>query len=270
LRRTHREGRRWRALVTAVVLAALISAAAALAATQTGTKGDDKLRGSEQADSIDGGAGNDYIAGLGGDDNINGGADSDSIDAGAGNDKVRGGDCQYGTENIGRYCDNPGQELLIGGDGNDLVVANGCVAHGCSGDRYIALASTLDGGPGDDVVTGGDAADLVTGGAGHDTLTGLGGNDRIDGGDGDDRVDGGAGNDLLRGGRGSDIVDGGDGNDRLFGGGGKDLLMGGAGNDRFTVRDGKRDRVDCGSGTDLVSADKRDVLRHCERVRRSR
>jgi Ca2+-binding RTX toxin-like protein len=253
-----------------VVAAALVSAAAALAATQTGTKGDDKLRGTEQADNIEAGAGNDYVVGLGGDDNLGGGPDSDTIDGGAGNDKVRGGDCEYGAQNLGRFCDNPGHELLLGGDGNDLVVANGCVAHGCAGDRYIALASTLEGGAGDDVVTGGDAGDRISGGPGHDTLTGLAGDDRIDGGAGDDRLDGGADDDVLRGGAGSDILDGGPGNDRLSGGGGKNLLMGGAGNDRFTVRDGKRDRVDCGPGKDLVSADKRDVLRHCERVRRSR
>jgi Ca2+-binding RTX toxin-like protein len=74
----------------------------------------------------------------------------------------------------------------------------------------------------------------------------------------------------LRGGAGDDTLDGGDGSDRLIGGSGKNLLMGGAGNDRFSVRDGKRDRVDCGPGKDTVSADRRDVLRHCERVRRSR
>ena len=244
--------------------------ATALAATQTGTKGDDKLRGSEQADTIDAGAGNDYVAGLGGDDNLNGGPDSDSIDGGAGDDKIKGGDCEYGDQKLGRLCDNPGNELLLGGDGNDLVLANGCVQHGCSADHYIALSSTLEGDAGDDVVTGGDAGDVIRGGPGHDTLTGLAGDDRIDGGDGDDRIDGGDGDDVLRGGGGDDTLDGGDGNDRLLGGDGKNLVMGGAGNDRFVVRDGKRDRVDCGPGKDVVSADKRDVLRHCERVRRSR
>jgi Ca2+-binding RTX toxin-like protein len=270
LRRMHRSHRRWQLVATALLAAALFAVASAVAATQTGTNGDDKLRGSEQSDSIDAGAGDDYVAGLGGDDTLNGGPDSDSIDGGAGNDKVYGGSAEYGGQGLGRYIDNPGKELLLGGDGNDLVLANACIQKGCSGDTYIALDSTLEGNAGDDVVTGGNQDDVITGGDGHDTLTGLAGNDRLDGGTGDDRVDGGAGNDVLRGGAGSDTLDGGDGNDRMIGGSGQNLLMGGAGNDRFSVRNGKRDRVDCGPGKDQVSADKRDVLRHCERVRRSR
>jgi Ca2+-binding RTX toxin-like protein len=268
----HRVDVPWRTFVTVVLAGALALTLATLssAASPKGTAGSDKMRGTEQADNLDGQAGDDYIAGLGGDDTLNGGPDSDSIDGGAGNDRVYGGNCEYGDQGLGRYCDNPGQELLLGGDGDDLVLANACVAKGCSNDRYISLASTLDGGAGNDVVTGGDANDVLTGGAGSDTLTGLAGNDRIDGGPGDDRLDGGGGNDVLRGSGGNDTLDGGDGNDKLTGGSGKNLLMGGAGNDRFVVRDGKRDRVDCGPGKDTVSADKRDVLRHCERVRRSR
>jgi Ca2+-binding RTX toxin-like protein len=268
----HRVDVPWRTFVTVVLAGALALALVALssAATTKGTPGSDKMRGTEQADNLDGQAGDDYIAGLGGDDTLNGGADSDSVDGGAGNDHVYGGDCKYGDQGLGRYCDNPGQELLLGGDGNDVVLANACVTKGCGNDRYIALASTLDGGAGDDVVSGGDANDVVTGGAGSDTLTGLAGDDRLDGGPSDDRLDGGSGDDVLRGGAGDDTLGGGDGNDKLIGGSGKNLLMGGAGNDRFVVRDGKRDRVDCGPGKDTVSADKRDVLRNCERVRRSR
>jgi Ca2+-binding RTX toxin-like protein len=244
----------WRTFVV-VALAAVLAvsvAAVGFAATSKGTEGPDKMRGSEQADNLDGQAGDDYIAGLGGDDTLNGGADSDTIDGGAGNDHVYGGDCKYGTQGLGRSCDNPGHELLLGGDGNDVVLANACVLKGCSNDRYIALASTLDGGAGDDTVTGGDANDKLTGGDGNDTLTGL------------------AGDDVLNGGAGDDTLIGGDGNDVLVGGSGTNLVMAGAGNDRIAVRDGKRDRVDCGPGKDTVSADKRDVLRHCERVRRSR
>src|SRR5207302_1151401 len=81
-----------------------------------------------------------------------------------------GATCQYGATNIGRYCDNPGNELLLGGDGNDLILANSCVEQGCGEDRYIALASTLDGGPGDDRLTGGDANDKLIGGPGNDSL----------------------------------------------------------------------------------------------------
>src|SRR3954469_24360973 len=155
--------------------AALSFAAVAVvsAATQKGTDGSDHMRGTDQADNINSGKGDDYIVGLGGDDVLQGGADSDSIDGGTGNDKVYGASAEYGDTGLGRYVDNPGQELLIGGDGNDLIQANACVAKGCGHDRNIALASTLEGGAGDDVAIGGDAADLITGGDGNDSLTGL-------------------------------------------------------------------------------------------------
>src|SRR3954462_7715240 len=130
---------------TALAALALLVVASAFAASQTGTKGNDKLRGTEQADNINGGAGDDYIAGLGGDDTLDGSADSDSIDGGAGNDKVYGGSAEYGEQGLGRYVDNPGQELLLGGDGNDVVLANLCVQKGCANDHYVSLDSTLEG-----------------------------------------------------------------------------------------------------------------------------
>jgi Ca2+-binding RTX toxin-like protein len=58
------------------------------------------------------------------------------------------------------------------------------------------------------------------------------------------------------------------GDDSLCGGPGNDVLEGGAGMDRINVKDGKRDRVDCGPGRDTVTVDTKDRLRHCERTRR--
>ena len=49
------------------------------------------------------------------------------------------------------------------------------------------------------------------------------------------------------------------------------MISGGAGNDTITARDGKRDRISCGSGRDKVTADKRDrVAKNCERVSRKK
>jgi Ca2+-binding RTX toxin-like protein len=80
---------------------------------------------------------------------------------------------------------------------------------------------------------------------------------------------GGLGNDTLNGGRGNDTIKGGAGNDHLIGGAGVDRLFGGRGNDRVDARDGTRDVVDCGPGTDLVRADKKDTIsRDCEQVSR--
>jgi Ca2+-binding RTX toxin-like protein len=92
-------------------------------------------------------------------------------------------------------------------------------------------------------------------------IFGLGGNDRIDGAGGNDFIDGGSGNDKLIGGP---------GNDDLIGGGGKDKFAGGAGNDWINSFDGKVETIDCGAGKDSVTADKRDRVRHCEKVRRQR
>jgi hypothetical protein len=47
------------------------------------------------------------------------------------------------------------------------------------------------------------------------------------------------------------------------------VISGGAGGDTINSRDGKRDRISCGSGRDKVTADKRDrIAKNCERVSR--
>jgi Ca2+-binding RTX toxin-like protein len=98
----------------------------------------------------------------------------------------------------------------------------------------VGLPATIFGGPGADQLSGGDAADTV------------------DGGDGNDRVAGGGGNDQLIAGEGVDDVDA------------------GAGDDRIMTRDGLRDVVRCGAGTDAVDADTFDELAaDCEGVARA-
>jgi hypothetical protein len=72
------------------------------------------------------------------------------------------------------------------------------------------------------------------------------------------------------GGRGDDVLTGGRGPDVLSGGRGRDVLNGARGRDWLISRDRppKRDRVDCGTGVDSATADHKDRLRRCERVRR--
>lgn len=66
--------------------------------------------------------------------------------------------------------------------------------------------------------------------------------------------DGGA--NALAGGAGDELICGFGGPDSLGGGGGRDALLGGDGDDAIDARDGGADGlVDCGSGTDTVSAD---------------
>jgi hypothetical protein len=91
---------------------------------------------------------------------------------------------------------------------------------------------TVEGTPGDDVLTGTDGDDVICGLGGDDTLSGLGGADVLYGGSGDDYLDAGPGPDLIYGGFNAD---------RLFGGGGDDFVNAGPGADI---------RCNGGSGTD--------------------
>jgi Ca2+-binding RTX toxin-like protein len=181
-----------------------------------------------------------------------------------------------------------------------LAVPGGAGGGGGGGGGPTGGQTGGGGGPtdGDDVLNGTPGPDRICGLLGNDTINGLGGNDTLFGDacsaasgrkDGNDRLDGGAGNDklygaggadVLTGGPGRDVLSGGTGRDRLSGGAGSDKLVGGpgrnrynagGGNDTINAANGVKDRIDCGAGRkDRVTADRKDVLRHCERVRRQR
>ena len=89
------------------------------------------INGTNAANTLVGGSGNDDIEGRGGNDQLQGGAGDDDIDGGRGKDSLWGGD---------------GRDELDGGSGNDR----------------------LDGGTGDDKIEGGRGNDILTGGAGAD------------------------------------------------------------------------------------------------------
>ena len=92
----------------------------------------------------------------------------------------------------------------------------------------------------------------------------------VSGGPGSDALRGGSGADRLGGDDGDDTVAGGDGADALTGGLGVDDISGDAGGDDVRVRDGIRDVVRCGAGTDAVDADPRDEIdADCEAVTRT-
>jgi Ca2+-binding RTX toxin-like protein len=219
-------------------------------------------------DSMDGGAGNDYLdGGEGGDDSLIGGVGDDELWGGeGGSDSLVGGD---------------GNDALYGGEGLDMFEAGG----GYQGDGN----NSLDGGNGNDYLYGGEGGD--------DTLIGGAGDDIMDGGgmtmtaaqppepespedppidpiavfaaDGDDSMDGGAGNDSMFGGEGgSDTMLGGLGNDTMDGGisaaagsmdteivevlDGDDEMDGGAGNDSMYGGEGGYDSMIGGDGNDTL------------------
>ncbi len=98
-------------------------------------------------------------------------------------------------------------------------------------------------------IVGTQGADVIRGTRGRDVICGLGGNDVI----------------LGRGG--NDTIYSGPGNDTIDGGVGNDVLRGGAGNDTIRARDGRRDVVEGGRGTDTAVADRADRLVSIERRR---
>jgi Ca2+-binding RTX toxin-like protein len=71
--------------------------------------------------------------------------------------------------------------------------------------------------------------------------------------------------DVLVGTSEDDTIFGRGGNDRIFGKGGNDRLYGGAGRDRIVGGPGA-DLIDCGRGKDVARVDRRDRVKHCERL----
>jgi uncharacterized repeat protein (TIGR01451 family) len=132
------------------------------------------------------------------------------------------------------------------------------------------FGDTIYGLEGSDLLRGEDGADCLWGGEGSDVLDGDGGDDSLWGGNGRDRVVAGDGNDRLYGGLKRDVLIAGTGDDFVSPGTGRDLIRAGAGNDVVNARDGSRDVVECASGVDRVTADRRDRLRGCEQVSRRR
>jgi Ca2+-binding RTX toxin-like protein len=105
------------------------------------------------------------------------------------------------------------------------------------------------------------AAALLAGLASAATVTGTARADRLTGTPRADKLDGRGGNDSLFGLGGADT---------LQGGSGRDTVDAGAGDDRIPAHaDGARDRIRCGAGRDIVTAELNDVaLGDCEIVSR--
>jgi Ca2+-binding RTX toxin-like protein len=118
---------------------------------------------------------------------------------------------------------------------------------------------------------GTSAADTLAGTPAGDDVFGLAGNDKLSGGAGNDCLDGGTGNDKVSGGDGNDKLKGGKGDDKLSGGTGKNSYSGASGNDSISARNGKKEKVDCGSGNkDRATVDHNDKVKGCEKVKRAK
>jgi hypothetical protein len=95
-----------------------------------------------------------------------------------------------------------GRVQVLAGDGDDVISVD--QANGAFADEV----TTLDGGPGDDVIRGGDGNESLVGGIGNDHVDGNRGADRADLGAGDDDFtwDPGDGSDAVEGQAGSDAL----------------------------------------------------------------
>lgn len=162
-----------------------------------------------------------------------------------------------------------GPDALTGTPGPDAL-------YGAAGDdRLDGLAGIddLDGGPGADEIRGGAGQDAVSYGSRAEAVT-VTLNDQPDDGAAGERDDvrrdvediyGGSGDDRLNGSSGANTIDGGSGNDTIVGGKGTDGLYAGPGDDAIDAKDGAVDTVDCGPGSDIVNADRADIVKNCER-----
>ena len=146
--------------------------------------------------------------------------DADTIDGGAGDDLIDAGD----GDDLIQFTDGFGNDTVTGGETGESI---GDILD------FSALSAPVDGVyTGDEAGTFTSGANSVEFSeienailtSGDDTLDGSASNSQIG-------VDGGAGNDQLTGGSAADFLFGGDGDDVLEGGAGGDFLDGGTGQD---------------------------------------
>jgi Ca2+-binding RTX toxin-like protein len=260
-----------------------------------GGDGDDELAGhgvEARAKTFEGGAGHDQLKGYAGDDVLRGGPGNDILWGDDGNDELRGDD---GADQL--KPDNgkaPGNDVVDGGAGFDVVESEWVEQGSSATPPPVSLSfdgAANDGRPGEaDNVFGIERTTMYVSGrfslsdgpdeltlfsntdGGPSTVFAGGGNDRVTGEDHEETIDGGAGDDVLEGGRRSDTIVGGPGRDRILG----DESDTGCtwapeyclvfGNDTIDARDGERDDINCGPGTDRLVADPIDVHAGCETV----
>jgi Ca2+-binding RTX toxin-like protein len=203
---------------------------------------DDGLWGNATPETLDGGAGNDVIAGVEGDDSMYGGTGNDWMGGGQGSDTYFFGlgDGQDTVSSDGSDVAGTQDRLIFGaqinpadvtaslsgtqdllltvGSNGDSVLVLGYYARAAADRLSVQFANgyawdsaTVDRQvtASDDVLSGTTGEDLVDGGLGNDSILGLAGDDYLVGGAGLDTLDGGAGADTMLGGANDDtyIVD---------------------------------------------------------------
>ena len=228
-----------------------------IARASGGTPGNDTIYGSNDAESLAGGAGDDVIFGGGGDDILTGGTGNDTLYGGAGSDSYvfNLGDGQDIISEFGQG--SSGHDRIVFGEGiapEDIIVTqanNGL-------DIVLSIAGTTD----RVTISYGNAwypeyrvDEVVFANGTSWTFTDLlarataptAGNDVIYGSIDGESLSGGGGDDWISANAGNDILNGGTGNDTLLGGAGDDIY-------RFNLGDGQDiiNEYDGGSGYDRL------------------
>ncbi|PLS22084.1 M10 family metallopeptidase [Neptunicoccus cionae] len=150
-----------------------------------GSNHNDVLIGSQPlGDTLDGGAGRDFINGLSGDDELFGGSGDDTLVGGTGSDIIVGGS---GRDTV---------DFSSASSGVTVKLWNGTGTSGeAAGDLYYDIENIKGSGYKDYLIGSNEEDNTIIGGAGDDLLNGLRGNDVYDGGSGADifafSVDGG-------------------------------------------------------------------------------
>jgi Ca2+-binding RTX toxin-like protein len=202
--------------------------------TITGTSGRDNYVGSNFADTINLGDGNDFVLGGGGADIILG----SSAALSAANDK----DTIYGEGGNNTIDGGVGSDLIVGGAGDELLQGNfddDTIFGEAGNDRIYAMTEA------DPTASG--IGDVLIGGAGLDSIFGSNGNDYLYGGLDNDSLEGNGSIDVLLGESGNDTMRGGSGNDVFYSGIGVNFMYGDGDNDVF-LSEGTSDLMEGGTG----------------------
>jgi Ca2+-binding RTX toxin-like protein len=191
-------------------------------------------------DYIDGGDGNDRLYGDGGNDVIYGGHGADFLDGGTGTDAMAGG---YGDDTY--VVDNAGDIVYESWNGGtDTVYSSVNHTLQYAVENLVLVDTALQG-------FGNTLNNRLIGNQVANYLNGLEGDDLLFGGDGNDLLAGGDGNDELYGDDGDDRIEAGAGNDLLVGAMGRDVMTGGFGNDTF--RFASVDESPAGAQRDVIT-----------------
>jgi Ca2+-binding RTX toxin-like protein len=229
--------------------------------------GDDLLAGNAAANAISGGNGDDLLLGAAGDDTLNGGQGDDLADyedapagvtvdlsiATAQNTVAAGMDTLASIEGIvgsafgDTLSGDTNDNLIIGGPGDDVMTG------GTGGEDTVSFEGasagvTVNLGKTGAQVTG-EGTDTITG---FEDLAGSDFNDSLSGNSDANAIDGLGGNDRVQGNAGDDALFGGAGNDIVAAGIGNDVLSGDDGND-LLYADAGNDRVIGGRGVDTIT-----------------